>query len=439
MIFGEKRRWKTAKNKDIFKLTTPADHRDLLRFTTAGSVDDGKSTLIGRLLLDSDNIYEDQLSNLAASSEKRGLDFTDLSLVTDGLKDEREQGITIDVAHRFFSTNKRKFIMADVPGHLEYTRNMITGASNSNLAILLIDVRNGVVEQTKRHAFISSLLGIKHLIVCVNKMDLVNYSEDSFSHVVSQFQDFASKLDIEDIRFIPVSALNGDNVVERSEKIDWYNGSTLLYTLENIHVSSDRNLIDCRFPIQTVIRPKTAEHSDFRGYAGRVESGMFKVGDEVVSLPQGTESTIKEISTAGRSTDFAVPPMSVCINLKDYIDLSRGNMLVRKNNQPKQVTELEFMMCYLGNNQFKTESTYSLLHTTSKVQCKIEKVYYKVDIHSLHRNTEDTIINSNEIARIKVKCSAPLFVDAYSRNKATGSVLLVDEETNNTVAAGMIL
>ena len=413
--------------------------RDLLRFTTAGSVDDGKSTLIGRLLYDSKSIFEDQLDAVENTSKRKGLEHIDFSLLTDGLKDEREQGITIDVAYRYFSTPKRKFIIADTPGHIQYTRNMITGASTANLALILVDARNGVIEQTKRHSFIASLLQIKHIIVCVNKMDLVDYKEEAFDQIVDQYEDFASKLDVEDIRFIPISALNGDNVVEHGDNMSWYQGSTLLHTLESIHISSDRNLIDCRFPVQTVIRPHKDEYHDFRGYAGRIESGIFKKGDEVMVLPSGFNSTIAAVYVDDKEQEEAYPPMSVTITLEDDIDISRGDMIVRPNNQTDSIQDVDLMICWMANEDFNPAKKYALLHTTNQVRCMVKQVLYKVDINTLHRNEEDRNIKMNDIARIKIRTTKPLLSDAYNKNRATGSVILVDEGTNNTVAAGMII
>ncbi len=413
--------------------------RDLLRFSTAGSVDDGKSTLIGRLLYDSKSIFEDQLTSVENSSKKKGLEHIDFSLLTDGLKDEREQGITIDVAYRYFSTPKRKFIIADTPGHIQYTRNMITGASTSNLALILIDARHGVIEQTKRHSFIASLLQIKHILVCINKMDLVDFKEQAYDDIVDQYKDFATKLNIDDIRFIPISALKGDNVVDRSENMPWYNGSTLLYTLETIHISSDRNMIDCRFPIQTVIRPHQDEFHDFRGYAGRIESGIFKKGDEIVALGSGFTSKIAAIYAAETEVDEAFPPMSVAITLEDDIDISRGDMLARPHNQPTSTQDIDFMMCWMGNEPFNPAKKYIVLHTTNQVKCIVKELQYKVDINTLHRLEEDKSIKMNDIARVRIRTTKPLFVDAYTKNRSTGSLILIDEATNNTVGAGMII
>ena len=413
--------------------------RDLLRFTTAGSVDDGKSTLIGRLLYDSKSIFEDQLASVSDSSKKKGLSHIDFSLLTDGLKDEREQGITIDVAYRYFSTPKRKFIIADTPGHIQYTRNMITGASTANLALILIDARKGVIEQTKRHSFIASLLQIKHIVVCINKMDLVDFDENRYDEIVKEYENFAAKLEVDDIRFIPISALQGDNVVYRSDKLSWFQGSTLLYTLENIHIGSDRNMKDCRFPIQTVIRPHSAEYHDFRGYAGRVESGIFKVGDEVTVLPSGFNSKIASIIDNEKEVEVAFPPMSVTMTLAEDIDISRGGMLVRPNNKATITQDIDFMMCWMGNEPFDPRKKYTILHTTNKVRCVVKEVLYKIDINTLHRNEEDLSVGMNDIARIKIRTTKPLLCDSYSKNKSTGSLILIEEATNNTVAAGMII
>ena len=412
---------------------------ELLRFTTAGSVDDGKSTLIGRLLFDTKSIFEDQLDQVKRSSNRKGLAQADLSLLTDGLKDEREQGITIDVAYRYFATPKRKFIIADTPGHIQYTRNMITGASTANCALVLIDARHGVVEQTCRHAIIASLLQIPHLIVCINKMDLVDYQEPVFQKIKKDFESFSSKLDITDIRFIPISALNGDNVVNRSEKMSWYEGSTLLYTLENLHIGSDYNHIDCRFPVQTVIRPKMAPYHDFRGYAGRIAGGVFKPGDEITVLPSGFTSTIKSIETFNGPLSEAFAPMSVVIQLSDDIDVSRGDMLVRSNNQPDLNQDIEIMMCWLDNKAPHPKSKYIIKHTTSEAKAIIKNVRYKLDVNTLHRNIENLNIGMNDVARVQLRTTKPLLTDAYRKNRTTGSIILIDESTHETVAAGMII
>ena len=414
------------------------DHNGLLRFTTAGSVDDGKSTLIGRLLYDSKSIFEDQLEAVESASNQKGIDGTDLSLLTDGLKAEREQGITIDVAYRYFATPKRKFIIADTPGHIQYTRNMVTGASTADLAIILIDARHGLLEQTHRHSFIASLLGLQHVVVCVNKMDLVEYSEERFNEIVSAYKEFSSRLNITDIKFIPISALHGDNVVESSENTPWYGGGTLLHHLETVHVGADRNLQDCRFPIQYVIRPQTDAHRDFRGYAGRVASGVFKVGDDVVAMPSGQTSKIKEIFVGDAHVDKAFPPLSVAITLEDDIDLSRGDMLARPNNQPSRSKLLDAKICWLSETPLNLGTKYILRHTSSESQSRIAKIHHEIDINTLHRIEGVTEISVNAIARIQIKTASEVLVDDYRRNKTTGSFLLIDPSTHQTVAAGVI-
>ena len=414
------------------------DHNGLLRFTTAGSVDDGKSTLIGRLLYDSKSIFEDQLEAVESASNQKGIDGTDLSLLTDGLKAEREQGITIDVAYRYFATPKRKFIIADTPGHIQYTRNMVTGASTADLAIILIDARHGLLEQTHRHSFIASLLGLQHVVVCVNKMDLVEYSEERFNEIVSAYKEFSSRLNITDIKFIPISALHGDNVVESSENTPWYGGGTLLHHLETVHVGADRNLQDCRFPIQYVIRPQTDAHRDFRGYAGRVASGVFKVGDDVVAMPSGQTSKIKEIFVGDAHVDKAFPPLSVAITLEDDIDLSRGDMLARPNNQPSKSKLLDAKICWLSETPLNLGTKYILRHTSSESQSRIAKIHHEIDINTLHRIEGVTEISVNAIARIQIKTASEVLVDDYRRNKTTGSFLLIDPSTHQTVAAGVI-
>ena len=412
---------------------------ELLRFTTAGSVDDGKSTLIGRLLYDSKSIFEDQLEALEKTSHNRGEDQINLALLTDGLRAEREQGITIDVAYRYFATPKRKFIIADTPGHIQYTRNMVTGASTANLAIILIDARNGVVEQTCRHAFIASLLQIPHIFVCINKMDLVDYSQKVFDKIQKDFRQFASKLETKDIRFLPISALNGDNVVDRSTKMTWYDGPTLLYLLETIHIGSDFNLVDCRFPVQYVIRPRDDKHHDYRGYAGRVASGIFKKGDEILHMPSGFTSKIKAIDTMDGEISEAFPPMSVTLLLEDNIDISRGDMLVRKHNHSLVGQDIEIMLCWLSEKPLMPNGKYTLRHTTREVKCLIKEVRYKININTLHRLEDDLDIRMNDIARVLVRTTLPLYYDSYNRNRVTGSVILIDEATNNTVGAGMIV
>lgn len=415
------------------------DKSELLRFTTAGSVDDGKSTLIGRLLYDSKAIFEDQMEAIEEASKRSGDSDVNLALLTDGLRAEREQGITIDVAYRYFATPKRKFIIADTPGHAQYTRNMVTGASTANAAIILIDARHGVIEQTLRHAYIASLLQIPHLIVCVNKMDLVDFSEDVFEKIQENFMHFSAKLDVQDIRFIPISALQGDNVVTRSENTNWYNGPTLMHVLENVYIASDNNHIDARFPVQYVIRPQTAEHPDYRGYAGRIAGGTFKKGDEVVVLPSGFSSTIKSIDLFKEQLEMAHTPQSVTISLEDEIDISRGDMIVRKNNQPKVSQDLDLMICWLNDKPMRLNGKYALKHTSNDVRCMIKDVQYKIDINTLDRSSDDNNIGMNDIARIKIRTTKPLFYDSYRKNRVTGSVVLVDEATNETVCAGMLV
>ena len=411
---------------------------ELLRFTTAGSVDDGKSTLIGRLLYDSKAIFEDQLEAIEATSKKAGKDEVDLALLTDGLRAEREQGITIDVAYRYFATPKRKFIIADTPGHVQYTRNMVTGASTANLAIILVDARHGVIEQTIRHAFIASLLQIPHVVICVNKMDLVDYSEEVFEKIKKQFMNFSAKLDLPDVRFVPISALKGDNVVNESKNMEWYQGTTLMYILENIYISSDVNLIDTRFPVQYVIRPQSKEYPDFRGFAGRLASGTLNIGDKIKVLPSGFTSTIKSIHLFEEELEKAYAPQSITITLEDEIDISRGDMIVRENNTPKISQDIDLMICWLGNEPMRLNGKYALKHTSNDVRCMIKEVVYKVDINTLERD-EDTSFKMNDIGRIKIRTTKPLFYDSYRKNRITGSVILIDEATNNTVCAGMIM
>jgi sulfate adenylyltransferase subunit 1 len=412
---------------------------ELLRFTTAGSVDDGKSTLIGRLLYDSKAIFEDQLALLKETSKQRGEDGINLALLTDGLRSEREQGITIDVAYRYFATPKRKFIIADTPGHIQYTRNMVTGASTANLALLLVDARHGVIEQTKRHAFIASLLQIPHIAVCINKMDLVDYRKEVFNKIKSDFENFASKLEIKDIHFIPISALNGDNVVDRSENMNWYEGSTLMHLLENIHIGSDHNHVDCRFPVQFVVRPQSAEYPDYRGYAGRIEGGVFKSGDEVTILPSGVKSKIKSIDTFDGEAEEAFSPMSVCITLTDDIDISRGDMLVRENNKPNIAQDIDVMICWMNEKKMMPSGKYVIRHTSQTTRCIIKEVKYKMDINSLHRMEDEKEIGLNDIGRVTIRTTKPLLFDSYTRNRNTGSIILINEATNETVAAGMII
>lgn len=412
---------------------------ELCRFTTAGSVDDGKSTLIGRMLYDSKSIFQDQMEQIEASSLRRGESEVNLALLTDGLKSEREQGITIDVAYRYFATPKRKFIIADTPGHIQYTRNMVTGASTANVALVLVDARNGVVEQTRRHAIIASLLQIPHLVVCINKMDLVDYSEDAYEKIKEDFEKFAAKLDVKDVHFIPISALKGDNVVHRSDRMDWYDGSTLMYYLENVHIASDYNFIDPRFPVQHVVRPNTDEHHDYRGYAGRVAGGIMKKGDEVMVLPSGFTSKIKKIDTFDGELQEAFPPMSVTVLLEDEIDISRGDMIVRVNNQPEISQDMDVMISWFNERPLTPRGKYTIMHTTQEARCMVKEIKYRLDINTLHRDMENKEIKMNDIARITLRTTKPLFVDPYRKNRITGSIILVDEGTNETVGAGMII
>ena len=415
----------------------------LLRVATAGSVDDGKSTLIGRLLYDSKSIFEDQLEAVERSSRERGDEYANLALLTDGLRAEREQGITIDVAHRYFATPHRKFIIADTPGHEQYTRNMVTGASTADLALILVDARKGVLEQTRRHAFLSTLLGIPHLVLCVNKMDLVGWSQERFEEIKEEFRQFAIKLDVHDLTFIPVSALLGDNIVARTENMSWYDGPSLLHHLEQVHIASDRNLIDARFPVQYVIRPQKqtdADLHDFRGYAGTVASGVFKPGDEIVALPSGFTSTVKAVHGPGGDViDEAFAPSAVCIELTDDLDVSRGDQLCRLNNRPQVGQEIDAMVCWLTEQTTLSENNrYSLLHTTRSTKAQIVKLDYRLDVNSLHRDEKAESLSLNEIGRISIKTQQPLMFDPYRRNRVTGSFILVDETTGNTVAAGII-
>lgn len=416
------------------------DNSELLRFTTAGSVDDGKSTLIGRMLYDSKSIYQDQYDAVVTASERRGEEDVNLALLTDGLKSEREQGITIDVAYRYFSTPKRKFIIADTPGHIQYTRNMVTGASTANVALVLVDARNGVVEQTKRHAIIATLLQIPHLVVCINKMDLVDYDQAAYDKVQNDFEKFAAKLDVNDVHFIPISALKGDNVVNRSENTPWYDGPTLMYYLENVHIASDHNFIDPRFPVQYVIRPNTDEFHDYRGYSGRVAGGIMRKGDRVTLLPSGFTTGIKQIMGADGEQEEAFPPQSVTVLLDEDFDLSRGDMIVRENNQPNITQDLELMVCWFDHSKpLQSRGKYTIMHTTKTARCVVKEVRYKLDINTLHRNEDDLQIGMNDIARVVVRTTSPMFTDAYRKNRITGSVIFIDEATNNTVGAGMII
>jgi sulfate adenylyltransferase subunit 1 len=411
----------------------------ILRFTTAGSVDDGKSTLIGRLLYDSKSIFEDQLEAVEASSAKKGFDYVDLSLLTDGLKSEREQGITIDVAYRYFATPKRKFIIADTPGHIQYTRNMVTGASTANLALILIDARKGLVEQTFRHSYIASLLKIPHIIVCVNKMDLVDYDETIYDRIVEEYKAFSSKLEISDIQFVPISALAGDNVVNRSEKTPWYQGATLMHMLETVHIESDYNHIDSRFPVQYVIRPHSKEYHDFRGYAGRIAGGIFRPGDEILVLPSGFTSKIKSIHLGEQKIEEAFAPMSVTMTLEDEIDISRGDVIAKPNNHPQTEQDIDLMLCWMNQRPVNLNTKFYIRHTTKEVRGVLKEIQYKLDINSLQRIDDAQQLTMNEIARVKIRTAQPLAFDGYRKNRITGSVILIDEGTNETVAAGMII
>jgi sulfate adenylyltransferase subunit 1 len=416
---------------------------ELLRFATAGSVDDGKSTLIGRLLYDSKAIFEDQLEAVERTSADRGDAYTDLALLTDGLRAEREQGITIDVAYRYFATPKRKFIIADTPGHIQYTRNMVTGASTADLALVLIDARKGVLEQSRRHAFLATLLGIPHLVVCVNKMDLVGWSQERYEEIRAEFRSFAMKLDVHDLTFIPISALLGDNVVERSANMGWYDGSSLVHHLEEVHIASDRNLIDPRFPVQYVIRPQDqANHDlhDYRGYAGTVASGVFKPGDEVVVLPSGLTTTVAAIDTADGPVDEAFAPMAVTIRLADDVDVSRGDMICRARNRPHVGQDIEAMVCWMtAGSELRAGSKLALKHTSRWGRAVVKDLQYRLDVNTLHRDESAAGLTLNEIGRVRLRTTVPLFFDEYRRNRATGSFVLVDESSNNTVGAGIIL
>jgi len=413
---------------------------ELLRFATAGSVDDGKSTLIGRLLYDSKAIFEDQLDAMEKTSVQMGAEYTNLALLTDGLRAEREQGITIDVAHRYFATPKRKFIIADTPGHIQYTRNMVTGASTADLALVLIDARKGIVEQSRRHAFLASLLRIPHLVMCVNKMDLVGWSEEVFERIKDEFRAFAMKLDIADLSFIPVSALKGDNVVDRSANMGWYEGGSLLHHLEEVHIASDRNLIDARFPVQYVLRPFSDVFHDYRGYAGVVSGGVFKPGDEVVVLPSGFSSTIASIDTYDGPIEEAYTPMSVAISLTDDIDVSRGDLICRPHNQPSVGQDIEAMVCWMSDTaELVPRSKLAIKHTTRSARALVKDLQYRLDVNTLHRDEHAQGLKLNEIGRVTLRTTQPLFYDPYRRNRTTGSFILIDEATNDTVGAGMIL
>jgi sulfate adenylyltransferase subunit 1 len=411
----------------------------LLRFTTAGSVDDGKSTLIGRLLYDSKAIFEDQMEAIERASINQGELQVNLALLTDGLRAEREQGITIDVAYRYFATPKRKFIIADTPGHIQYTRNMVTGASTANVALILVDARNGVVEQTLRHSYIASLLQIPHVIICVNKMDLMDYREEVFEKIRLNYENTADKFDVKDIRFIPISALKGDNVVDRSVNMKWYEGPTLMYLLENIHISNDTNFTDARFPVQYVIRPYSDEFHDYRGYAGRVAGGVFKTGDEVKVLPSGLSTKIKSIDTMNGKIGRAFPPQSVTLVLENDIDISRGNMIVSAYNHPEVGQDITFMFCWLNEKPLINGGKYIVRHTTQEVRCIVKSVDFKVNISTLDKEIDDKTVRLNEIGQMTIRTTKPLFFDSYKKNRITGCLILIDEGTNETICAGMIV
>jgi sulfate adenylyltransferase large subunit len=417
---------------------TPQRASELLRIATAGSVDDGKSTLIGRLLHDTKSIFEDQMEHVVQTSERRGDGYVNLALLTDGLRAEREQGITIDVAYRYFQTPRRKFIVADTPGHEQYTRNMVTGASTADLSVVLVDARKGVSEQTRRHAYIASLLRIPHLVVCVNKMDLVNYDEAVFYSILEEMTDWMARLAIPDITFIPISALRGDNVVERSDKMQWYAAAPLLYHLEHVVIAPDRNLDDVRFPVQWVIRPMSDDHHDYRGYGGQMAGGVLRPGSEVVVLPGGQHTTVAAIDTYGGEIQSAFPTMSVALRLADQIDISRGDMVVESDDQPTVARELEAMVCWMSEQPMAPRGRYAIKHTTRTARAIIDQIEHRIDINTLE-HVPATQLGLNEIGRVRLRASAPLIVDPYARNRTTGSFILIDESTNDTVAAGMVL
>ncbi|WP_346536616.1 sulfate adenylyltransferase subunit CysN [Micromonospora sp. DPT] len=413
---------------------------DLLRFATAGSVDDGKSTLIGRLLYDTKSLFTDQLAAVEAVSAARGDEYTNLALLTDGLRAEREQGITIDVAYRYFATPRRKFIIADTPGHIQYTRNMVTGASTADLALILVDARKGLVEQSRRHAFLCSLLRVPHLVLCVNKMDLVDYSQEVFERIADEFTAFAAKLDVPDLTVVPISALKGDNIVTRSENMPWYEGPSLLHHLERVHIASDRNLVDVRFPVQYVIRPQSTTVTDYRGYAGQVASGVLKPGDEVMVLPSGFTSRISSVETADGPVAEAFPPMSVTVRLEDEIDISRGDMICRPNNSPAVSQDIEAMVCWMDETRpLQVGGKYAIKHTTRSARAIVRGLHYRLDINTLHRDEAAGELKLNEIGRVRLRTTVPLLADEYRRNRTTGGFVIIDETTNRTVAAGMIV
>jgi len=412
---------------------------DLVRVATAGSVDDGKSTLIGRLLYDSKQILEDTLESVERSSTQRGYDYVNLALLTDGLRAEREQGITIDVAYRYFTTARRKFILADTPGHVQYTRNMVTGASTADVALVLVDARKGLLEQSRRHAFLATLLRVPHVAVCVNKMDLVDWDQGVYEDIRDEFRSFATRLEIPDLSFFPVCALLGDNIVDRSDNMPWYRGLPLLVHLEELHIASDRNLVDSRFPVQYVVRPLTDEHHDYRAYAGQVAGGVFRPGDEVIVLPSGMTSTIAAIDTFDGPVQEAFPPMSVSIRLTDDVDVSRGDMICRPGNRPDVSQDIDAMVCWMADKPMTEGGRYGLKHTTRSVRAIVRDLRYRLDITTLHRDETATDLTLNQIGRITLRTTAPLMFDDYHRNRLTGSFILIDEATNATVGAGMIL
>jgi bifunctional enzyme CysN/CysC len=413
---------------------------DLLRFATAGSVDDGKSTLIGRLLYDTKAIFEDQLASVEAVSAARGDEYTNLALLTDGLRAEREQGITIDVAYRYFATPRRKFIIADTPGHIQYTRNMVTGASTADLALILVDARKGLVEQSRRHAFLCSLLRVPHLVLCVNKMDLVDFSEDVFEEIADEFTAFAAKLEAPDLTAVPISALHGDNIVTRSARMPWYDGPALLHHLEHVHIASDRNLVDVRFPVQYVVRPQSSRYPDYRGYAGQVASGVLKPGDEIMVLPSGFTSRIASIETADGPVDEAFPPMSVTVRLTDEIDIARGDLICRPHNAPKPVQDIDALICWMDESApLEPGRKYSVKHTTRNARAVVKELQYRLDVNTLHRDESAGSLKLNEIGRVRLRTTVPLLADSYRRNRTTGGFIVIDEGTNRTVGAAMIL
>ena len=423
--------------------TSPlAPRMDILRFATAGSVDDGKSTLIGRLLYDSKSIFADQLEAVERTSRDRGEDYTNLALLTDGLRAEREQGITIDVAYRYFATPRRKFIIADTPGHIQYTRNMVTGASTADLAVVLVDARNGLTEQSRRHAFLTTLLRVPHMVLAVNKMDLVDYSAEVFEKICEEFSAFAARLDIGDLTFIPISALHGDNVVDRSANMPWYDGPSLLHHLEHVHIASDRNMIDVRFPVQYVIRPHAATDAalhDYRGYAGQVAGGVLKPGDEVLHLPSGFSTRVRRIEAAGSEVAEAFSPMSVTLLLDDDVDISRGDMICRPHNRPAAAQDIEAMVCWMSSDvALARRSRLIVKHTSRTVKAIVTDLHYRIDVNTLHRDEAATQLGLNEIGRVRLRLTQPIFCDPYARNRTTGGLILIDEGTNATVGAAMI-